>query len=131
MFRPDGSFISHDQCPLAWVVSGKMSEVNDEEVIVERPDGSRVTAVVNIRPLKNEHGEITGAINCAYDITERKHVEEHQRFLMDELAHRGGNLLAVIQSIVSRSLAGTKPAAGAQHAYPATAGACTQSIGAG
>ena len=111
MFRPDGSFMPHDQCPMAWVVSGKMSEVNDEEVIVERPDGSRVTAVVNIRPLKNEHGEITGAINCAYDITERKHVEEHQRFLMDELAHRGGNLLAVIQSIVARSLAGTKPLA--------------------
>jgi two-component sensor histidine kinase len=109
MFRPDGSFMSHDQCPMAWVVSGRMSEVNDEEVIVERPDGSRVTAVVNIRPLKNERGEVTGAINCAYDITERKHAEDHQRFLMDELAHRGGNLLAVIQSIASRSLAGTKP----------------------
>jgi len=88
-----------------------VKEVNDGEVIIERPDGSRVNAVVNIRPLRNERGEITGAINCAYDITERKHVEEHQRFLMDELAHRGGNLLAVIQSIVSRSLAGTKPLA--------------------
>jgi PAS domain S-box-containing protein len=111
MFRPDGSFMLHDECPMAWVVSGKVSEVNDEEVIVERLDGSRVTAVVNIRSLKNERGEVTGAINCAYDITERKHVEEHQRFLMGELAHRGGNLLAVIQSIVSRSLAGTKPLA--------------------
>ncbi len=111
MFRPDGSVMRHDECPMAWVISGKMLEVNDEEVIVERPDGSRVNAVVNIRPLRNENGEITGAINCAYDITERKHVEEHQRFLMGELAHRGGNLLAVIQSIVSRSLAGTKPLA--------------------
>src|SRR5476651_2049414 len=99
----------HERCPMAWVVSGKVSEVNDAEVIVERPDGSRVTAVVNIRSLKNERGEITGAINCAYDITERKHVEEHQRFLMGELAHRGGNLLAVIQSIVARTLIGAKP----------------------
>jgi PAS domain S-box-containing protein len=111
MFRPDGSFMPHDQCPMAWVISGKVSEVNDEEVTLERPDGSRVIAVVNIRPLKNEHGEVTGAINCAYDITERKQVEEHQQFLMGELAHRGGNLLAVIQSIVARSLAGTKPLA--------------------
>jgi PAS domain S-box-containing protein len=111
MFRPDGSFMPHDECPMAWVVSGKVSEVNDEEVIVERPDGSRVTAMVNIRSLKNECGEVTGAINCAYDITERKHVEEHQRFLMGELAHRGGNLLAVIQSIVARTLIGTKPLA--------------------
>src|SRR5476651_2159547 len=111
MFRPDGSFMPHDQCPMAWVVSGKVSEVNDEEVIIERPDSSRVTAVVNIRPIRNDRGEVTGAINCAYDISERKHVEEHQQFLMGELAHRGGNLLAVIQSIVARTLTGTKPLA--------------------
>src|SRR5471032_441090 len=111
MFRPDGSIIPHDECPMAWVVSGKMSEVNDGEVIVERADGSRVNVVVNIRSLRNEHGEVTGAINCAYDITERKHVEKHQQFLMSELAHRGGNLLAVIQSIVARSMTGTKPLA--------------------
>jgi signal transduction histidine kinase len=96
---------------MAWVSSGKVSEVNDEEVIIERPDGSRVTAVVNIRPLKNDRGEVSSAINCAYDITERKRVEEHQRFLMGELAHRGGNLLTIIQSIVSRSLSGSKPIA--------------------
>lgn len=111
MFRPDGSVMPHDQCPMAWVISGRMPEVNDAEVTVERPDGSRVDVVVNIRSLRNERGEITGAINCAYDITERKHVEEHQRFLMSELAHRGGNLLAVIQSIVARTLIGAKPLA--------------------
>jgi PAS domain S-box-containing protein len=110
-FRPDGSLMDHDECSIAWVISGKVLEVKDEEVAIERPDGSRVTAVINIRPLINERGEITGAITCAYDITERKQAEEHQRFLMGELAHRGGNLLAVIQSIVSRSLAGTKPLA--------------------
>jgi PAS domain S-box-containing protein len=111
MLRPDGSVMPHDECPMAWVITGKVPEVNDEEVIIERPDGSRVTAVVNILPLKNDRGEVTGAINCAYDITERKQVEEHQKFLMGELAHRGGNLLAVIQSIVARSLSGTKPLA--------------------
>ena len=79
-----------------WVVSGRFRRLGDTEVIIERPDGSRITAVVHIRSLRNERGEITGAINCAYDITERKHVEEHQRFLMSELSHRGGNLLAVI-----------------------------------
>src|SRR6185437_841568 len=45
------------------------------EVLIERPDGSRVTVVVNIRSLKNERGEVTGAINCFYDISERKHAE--------------------------------------------------------
>jgi PAS domain-containing protein len=71
-FRPDGSFMPHEQCPMAEVVSGKLGQVCDGEVLIERPEGSRVTVIVNIRPLKNEHGEVAGAINCFYDITERK-----------------------------------------------------------
>ena len=75
LFRPDSSFMPHEQCPMADVVSGKLPEVRDGEVLIERPDGSRVTVVVNIRPLKNQRGELTGAINCFYDITARKQAE--------------------------------------------------------
>ncbi|HUQ34894.1 MAG TPA: PAS domain S-box protein [Aestuariivirga sp.] len=71
LFRPDGSFLPHEQCPMADVSMGKISEVIDGEVVVERPDGSRLSVVVNIRPLKNQSGQITGAINCFYDVTER------------------------------------------------------------
>jgi len=111
LFRPDGSFMPHEQCPMAEVLSGKISEARDAEVLIERPDGSRVTVVVNIRPLKNQRGEVTGAINCFYDITERKQAEQRQLLLTNELAHRGKNLLAVIQSIASRTLSGTRPLA--------------------
>jgi PAS domain S-box-containing protein len=114
LFRPDGSFMPHEQCPMAEVLSGKISEARDAEVLIERPDGSRVTVVVNIRPLKNQRGEVTGAINCFYDITERKQAEQRLQFLMNELAHRGQNQLAVIQSITSRSLSGTRPLAEAR-----------------
>ena len=76
MYRPDGTFMPHDQCPMAEVVSGKMAEARDSEVHIERPDGSRVAVVVNIRPLRNDRGEVVGAINCFYDITERKRAEE-------------------------------------------------------
>jgi PAS domain S-box-containing protein len=75
MFRPDGSFMPHAQCPMAEVVSGKITAAHDAEVLIERPDGSRVTVLVNIRPLKNDQGEVIGAINCFYDITERKRAE--------------------------------------------------------
>ena len=108
LFGPDGSFMPHEQCPMAEVISGKIPAARDAEMLIERPDGSRVTVIVNVRPLKNERGEITGAINCFYDITERKEAEQRQHFLMKELVHRGKNLLAVIQSIASRSLSGTR-----------------------
>jgi len=75
LFRPDGSFMPHEQCPMAEVISGKITTVRDAEVVVQRPDGSRIAVVVNIRPLKNERGEVAGAVNCFYDITERKKAE--------------------------------------------------------
>ena len=76
LFRPNGSFMPHGRCPMAEVVGGKIPAVHDAEVIIERPDGSRLVCVVNVRPLKNQRGEITGAINCFYDITERKAAKE-------------------------------------------------------
>ncbi len=79
MFRPDGSFMPHEQCPMAEVLSGKITAAHDAEVLIERPDGSRVIVLVNIRPLKNDRGEVTGAINCFYDITARKLAEEALR----------------------------------------------------
>ncbi|MDB5386104.1 MAG: Protein-glutamate methylesterase [Planctomycetaceae bacterium] len=75
LLRPDGSWMPHDRTPVADVLSGKTAEVIDAEVIIERPDTSCVTVVVNIRPLKNQQGEITGMINCFYDVSERKVAE--------------------------------------------------------
>ena len=86
LFRPDGSFMPHEQCPMAQVVSGEILEVRDAEVLIERPDGSRVTVIVNIRPLKGSNGEITGAINCFYDITERSRIERERQRQADALA---------------------------------------------
>ena len=45
----------------------------------ERPDGSRITALVNIRALRDHGGQIQGAINCFQDITARKAMEEELR----------------------------------------------------
>jgi len=79
LFCPDGSFMPRDACPMAEVISGAIAEARDVEVQIERPDGSRITVVVNVRPLKNERGDITGAINCFYDITARKAAEDALR----------------------------------------------------
>ncbi|HEV2328207.1 MAG TPA: CheR family methyltransferase, partial [Verrucomicrobiae bacterium] len=111
MFRPDGTFMPHDQCPMAEVVSGKIPAAYDAEVQIERPDGSRVTVIVNIRPLKNDRGEVIGAINCFYDITERKqaaeqlHVSEIRYRRLFETAHDG---ILIIDS-VSRKITDANP----------------------
>ncbi len=107
LFRPDGRFMPHEQCPMAEVIAGTLAEACDAEVLIERPDGSRITVVVNIRPLKNERGDIIGAINCFYDITARKEMEDSLREsdrrkseFLAMLAHELRNPLAPIRHSV-------------------------------
>ena len=57
-------------------IEGALSEVRDGEVLIERPDGSRITVIVNIRPFKNERGDVTGAINCLLRIAAQRGFEE-------------------------------------------------------
>jgi two-component system CheB/CheR fusion protein len=110
LFRPDGSFMPHDQCPMAEVLNGKIKEARDQEVLIERPNGSRVVVVVNIRRLENRDGEIAGAINCFYDISERKVTEaaliKSEKVaaagrLAATLAHEINNPLQAIANLVS------------------------------
>src|SRR6185503_15006607 len=67
LYRPDGSFMPHEECPMGDVLSGKVPGTYDAEVHIERPDGSRIMVIVNIAPLKDNRGKIAGAINCFYD----------------------------------------------------------------
>lgn len=43
MYRPDGSYMPHEQCPMGDVLAGKVPGILDGEVHIERPDGSRIS----------------------------------------------------------------------------------------
>jgi signal transduction histidine kinase/ActR/RegA family two-component response regulator len=108
LFRPDGTFMPHEQCPMADVLSGKIAEMRDAEVLIERPDGSRITVLMNIRPLKNHDGEITGAINCFSDITERSLLEQktkEQAKSLADLHRRKDEFLAMLSHELRNPLA--------------------------
>jgi len=55
------------------------------EILVEREDGSRRVVAVNPTTLRDGRGKITGAINCLYDITERKNAEMELQEKKNEL----------------------------------------------
>jgi signal transduction histidine kinase len=78
LYSPDGTLVPHEESKMAEVLRTGI-EARDLEVVIERPDGSRRTVLVNIVPLKNAEGELIGAMNCFQDITDRKRAEESLR----------------------------------------------------
>jgi PAS domain S-box-containing protein len=74
-----GAVIRREETPMAYVLRTGES-VHDREALVERPDGSRVFAMVHIDPIKDANGKLLGAINCFHDTTElhdaRKQIHE-------------------------------------------------------
>ncbi len=106
MFRPGGSLLPHHECPMADVLRTGVP-VREQEVHIERPNGSRGIALVDIEAVEDSDGNIIGAVNCFQDITERKQAEEREKMLARELDHRAKNLLALVQATVQLTRADT------------------------
>ena len=102
MFHPDGSLLPHHQCPMADVLRTGIS-VREQEVHIERPDGLRGVALVDIEAIKDTDGNIVGAVNCFQDITERKRSEAQIINLAHEAEHRTKNILAIVLATVRLS----------------------------
>jgi PAS domain S-box-containing protein len=78
LLLPDGTPLPHEDCPMADAVRSGTSSRN-AQVVMERPDGTRITVLVNIRALRDHRGNIEGAINCFQDISAQKAMEEEVR----------------------------------------------------
>ncbi|MHA6288466.1 HWE histidine kinase domain-containing protein [Maricaulis sp. CAU 1757] len=84
LYTLDGSPLPHADTPMAKALATDRP-FRDERVVIERPDGTRIIALVNIDPLHDDKGELVGAVNCFQDITELENArsqmaEERQVF---------------------------------------------------
>jgi PAS domain S-box-containing protein len=75
LFSPEGSPISHDRCWMALALENER-EYNRREIVVERPDGERLTALAHANPIRDGSGKLLGAVNVLVDISERKRAQE-------------------------------------------------------
>ncbi|MBC4018923.1 PAS domain-containing sensor histidine kinase [Siccirubricoccus deserti] len=78
LYLVDGTPLPHAGCPMADAVRTGRATRNGE-VVIERPDGTKFTALVNIQALRDRNGRIQGAINCFQDISAHKALEEELR----------------------------------------------------
>src|SRR5262249_53006442 len=61
MYRPDGTPLPHDECPMA-VALRERRPVRGTEAVAERPDGTRVPFIPYPTPLRDADGNVVGAI---------------------------------------------------------------------
>lgn len=103
--RPDGTIYPAGECPLSQVMeSGESLSAQEDEFI--RKDGSFFPVVYSAAPVR-EGGNVVGLVVVFRDVTERRRAQERELALAKEIAHRNKNLLTIIQTVVSRSLAET------------------------
>jgi two-component system, chemotaxis family, CheB/CheR fusion protein len=75
LYRPDGSLLPHDQCPMAIALKERRA-IKGQEAVAERPDGTRVPFMAFPSPLRDATGQVIGAVNMLIDISEREHNEQ-------------------------------------------------------
>ena len=67
LFKLDGEFLPHDQCPMAVAIREKRP-VRNVEAIAERPDGSRVNFLPFPTPYYDASGDFAGAVNLLLEV---------------------------------------------------------------
>ncbi|MGY2931916.1 PAS domain S-box-containing protein [Bradyrhizobium sp. GM6.1] len=105
LYLLDGTPLAHSDCAMATAVQ-KGTPARNAEIIMARPDGSRFTALVNIRALRDRSGRIQDAINCFQDITGREQIEEEVRRTKqdpEDFFENGAVGLHIVSGIVLRA----------------------------
>ena len=92
----------------AWTQAVDINEIYKVEYRLKHASGEyRWTAARGV-PLIETDGKASEWVGMNEDITERKESEEHASLIMRELSHRTKNLLAIIASLVRRTLDGKR-----------------------
>jgi PAS domain S-box-containing protein len=102
---PDGAASSE----AIWkdILAGK--RIRGLEASIPRGGQPSQSFLLSAGPLHDDtSGERIGFILTLTDITERKRAEEHQTMLVAELNHRVKNILAVVQSVATQTVASSR-----------------------
>ena len=91
LYRPDGTSLPHDECPMALTLK-QGRPIRGQEAIAERPDGTRVPFMPYPTPLFDGDGRLVGAVNLLMDISDQKRAEtqakQMEALLEERVEHR-------------------------------------------
>jgi PAS domain S-box-containing protein len=85
LFSLNGDLIPQAKCPMGDVLATGRG-LRDQEIVIERPDGKRVVALVNIEAIKDSSGRVAGAVNVFREKPEQLRLNGYG-LKPDELLH--------------------------------------------
>jgi signal transduction histidine kinase len=102
IFRVDGTPLRPEEFPVKEVLAKGVPIVNCE-MVLQRPDSSRINVLANIAPLRDSGGTVRGAVSIFQDITELKRIQQEREALLHEL-ERSNQELSQFSFAVSHDL---------------------------
>jgi two-component sensor histidine kinase/CheY-like chemotaxis protein len=94
----------------AWATAGRNGDTYETEFRVRRPNGELRWCLGTAAATVDASNHVLRVSGVTIDITERKLAEERQAFLAREVDHRARNVLAVVQSVLHLTKAGSTEA---------------------
>ncbi len=75
-----GDLLAPEATGIAFLLRSGLPQLNiNRELVIEKPDGKRVTVLSNVAPLLDEGGTLVGALDVLQDITDRRWSEDARR----------------------------------------------------
>ncbi|HVT14779.1 MAG TPA: PAS domain S-box protein [Thermoanaerobaculia bacterium] len=99
MYDAEGRYLPHERSLMAVALETGESQ-RDKEVVLERPDGSRIVVAVNIAAVKDAAGRVAAAVNVFQDITSRREAERQ----LQAGEERRGQLASELRALSQRLL---------------------------
>ncbi len=99
LFKPDGNVYPPEELAASRALLSGESVFN-EEVLIGRPDGSRITVLWSAVPLHDTDGQITAAVGVFRDVTEFKQAERMKDDFISMVSHELRTPLTVVTSAI-------------------------------
>ncbi len=98
VFMPDGTPVEITDHPMRRVLNSG-EPLRDATFIMERADGRRTTVLVNISPMFDDDGVISGAVNCFQDVTQQSVTSQSLRRAEAALHEQDQRLAATYEHV--------------------------------
>lgn len=98
LYEPEGKAIRHSDSPVALCLADGMTK-KGVEMIIERPDLSRLRVKMDVSPIFSEEGNLLGAINCFSEMEHNAAVNNGKERLLQILKEGENQFYGVFQNL--------------------------------